>query len=1024
MFEWIIRQFLERDKFSHTIVIFIVVFGISAYLSLPREKFPTAELDRAVISGSYAKTSNEILDRMVVRDIEDEVRSIEGIAETRTTISNGVFSIIVEINENYDRGIISDKLRDAVSKASNNLPSDMNLPTVQILEHNPKVIQVALNLKTKKFNYEYIELIRSIEEELHEINGISNISIHGDNELELRIEVDPKLLNLYGIDNRQFSLAIREISNIFPLGEIGNSQFSMFLSTEGGKKDISEIENTILKFNNFEIKLKDIAKINLIEEESSKISSVNGERAVIFDISKTEKSNAIEIAKNVRQFVENYNNKIGENKLTAILDESYSIRDRLNNVVSNIIFSIILVFLSMWLLINFKIAFIVAVGVPTSFFIAFIYFQMFGYSLNLISLLSLLIALGILVDDAIIVSENIQRHADEGATPEISAYFGSIEVIRPVTLASLTNILAFLPLLYLSGTMGMMMSMIPIGVTVLVVASYLESFLFLPLHARSLLRRGDRTTNWDFAKNIYKNILAKLIKYKLLFLIVFLLAVPYATYLSFSAVKFQLFPRTDNPIIYISGKLDPDVKLENSDQIANLISNEILKNKNELSIKNIVLTVGSSQSAVGERETGENLFNFQIELYEEKPSNFIDKYITPNLSFEYDETDKIRSIQTREIIETLNKKLAHFKHNKNIQAVRELSIYQKRMGSKVDVEIAVISTGGDILKAIDYLNNELSQIKGISSISHNGRIGTDLMTLKINRYGESLGLNESILNDVLSNLYLSSRKGSFSYQDKLFDIKIESLDREDIQNLKNSNILINGKNVILSDVVDFSLQRKLQTIDKYNFREMKSIFVNVDTKIITADEVLEIAQPHLEKLKKDGFKFEFKGEREKREDMNKDLSKATILALSLIFLVLLFAFKNFTATFLIMSVIPFSIVGAIVGHLVLDLNLTLPGLIGIFGLSGVVINDSIVMISFINEAKNHDEMLERASQRLRPIILTSLTTILGLASLMFWVSGDGKILQPIAVSLGFGLAWGTVINLFYIPAIYSFKIQK
>ena len=164
--------------------------------------------------------------------------------------------------------------------------------------------------------------------------------------------------------------------------------------------------------------------------------------------------------------------------MISILDESYSIRERLNNVISNIVLSIIIVFISMWLLINLKIAFIVAIGIPTSFLIAFIYFQYFGYSLNLISLLALLIALGILVDDAIIVSENIQRHIDEGATPEIGAYFGTIEVIQPVTLASLTNILAFLPLLYLSGTMGMLMGMIPIGVTVLVIASYFESFLF------------------------------------------------------------------------------------------------------------------------------------------------------------------------------------------------------------------------------------------------------------------------------------------------------------------------------------------------------------------------------------------------------------------------------------------------------------------------------------------------------------------------------------------------------------------
>jgi multidrug efflux pump subunit AcrB len=1019
MFPWLIRQFLEKENFTNVLSVFIIIAGISAYLSLPREKFPTAELDRIIVSGGYAKTSNEILDQMIVRDIENEIRSIEGIHEIRTTISNGSFTISSEINENYDNRVVADKLRDAISKASNNLPSDMVLPTVRIAQHSTKVIQVALRID--EVNSQTLQTIDEIRDRMNSINGIENISVSGDNKLELKIFVDKKLLELYGIDIKDFGTSMRNLSNIFPVGEIGDSKYSFFLTTEGGKKRVSEIEDTILKFNNISLKIKDVAKIKISEEDSSKISSVNSKRAVIFTISKTQNGNAIEVAKNIKEFVKNYNQKIGETKLISILDESYSIRERLNNVISNIILSIIIVFISMWLLINLKIAFIVAIGVPTSFLIAFIYFQYFGYSLNLISLLALLIALGILVDDAIIVSENIQRHIDEGATPEIGAYFGTIEVIQPVTLALLTNILAFLPLLYLSGTMGMLMGMIPIGVTVLVIASYFESFLFLPLHARVLLKRGDKTTNWEKSKNIYKNILSFLINYKKIFLILFIFGVPIATYFAISSIKFQLFPKIDNPVIYISGKLDSNSKLLESEKIANQIAENIFNHKNELGIKNIISTIGMTQTPFGETEKGEHFFSFQLELYEESATNFIDKYITPNLSFEYDGSEKIRDTASQEIINKLNKELENYKKEYKIS---ELAIYQKRMGSKVDIEIAILSNNGDILKVINNLSEEIIKINGVSSISNNGKIGTDQMTLKINKYGESLGLNETILSENLSNLYLLNKKGSFSYNKELLDIKIEDINKNNIQNLKNSQIKIGDKTVSLGDVVDFVLSKQLQTIDKYNFKEMKSIFINVDTKIITADEVLKKIEPHLKNLEQNGFQFELKGEKEKRDDMNRDLSKASIIALSLIFLTLLFALKNFTATFLIISVIPFSILGAIIGHFILDLNLTLPGLIGIFGLAGVVINDSIVMILFIHETKSENDLIEKASQRLRPIVLTSLTTLLGLSSLIFFVSGDGKILQPIAVSLGFGLLWGTIINLLYIPAIYSFKTKN
>ena len=206
--------------------IFIIIAGISAYLSLPREKFPTAELDRIIVSGGYAKTSNEILDQMVVRDIENEIRSIEGIHEIRTTISNGSFAISSEINENYDNRVVSDKLRDAISKASNNLPSDMVLPTVRIAQHSPKVIQVALRID--EVNSQTLQTIDEIRDRMNSINGIESISVSGDNKLELKIFVDKKLLELYGIDIKDFGTSMRNLSNIFPVGEIGDSKYSFF----------------------------------------------------------------------------------------------------------------------------------------------------------------------------------------------------------------------------------------------------------------------------------------------------------------------------------------------------------------------------------------------------------------------------------------------------------------------------------------------------------------------------------------------------------------------------------------------------------------------------------------------------------------------------------------------------------------------------------------------------------------------------------------------------------------------------
>jgi multidrug efflux pump subunit AcrB len=1019
MFEYLISFFLKNGKFNHSLFAFIVILGLISYTILPKEKFPNVELDRVLVSGGYSKTSNELLDKLAVREIEDQIKSIEGVDRVMTTISNGSFSIAVEIETGRDKSVIADKLRDAVSSASQNFPSDMNLPTVKLIERTSKVIQVGMSSNSLETTLENVDRVK---DRLLAINGVANINVNGERDRFINIVVDRKLLELYKISVSDFSSMISNLSYIFPLGKIEDSKYALFLSTESGKNSMEDLENTILRFGEIEIRLKDVAKVEKKFEESSRISSVNAKESVLFEINKFEDANALLVSKDVKKFVDEFNSKNSEVELVALLDNSISIRDRLNSVVSNIIFGMILVFFSILLLINFKTALVVTIGVPTSFFIAFIYFYLFGYSLNLISLLALLIALGVLVDDAIIVSENIQRHLEDGKSIEEASLVGTKEVITPVTMASITTIFTFMPLLFLSGSTGIFMKMIPIGVTILVIASYIESFFFLPLHAKHIFKRGDKTTSWKKANDLYKKFLSFHIKYKKSFLIVFFIFLPLSIYYLGSATKFQFFPRIDEPVLYIAGKMPVDTTIDDTNRVALEITNEILKNRIELGVQNISTVAGYIQTAVGERESGDNLFYIYIELFEEVPQNIVDEYITPALSFDYDDSTKTRTLSNEKIMKILNKKLEPIKEK---FAIEELSLYKKRIGVKVDVEIGVSTEKtSQLFSSIATIENELNQIKGITSVSNNALEGVDEMILKINKYGESLGVTERVLANSLSNLYLSNRKGTAIDDQELLDVVVESLDKDELKSLDSAIISVNDKVVQLKEVVNFEKKKSLYSINKQNYRQMKSIYVNVDTKIITADEVLKKLEPTFDKLREDGISFDFMGEKEKKDDLKNDLKKAVILSLSLIFLSLIYTFGSFRYTFMIMSIIPFSILGVYLGHFLMDMNLTMPGIIGAFGLAGVVINDSIVMLSFLQNAKNGEEILTLASQRFRPIILTSLTTLIGLSTLIFFVSGQGLILQPIAVSLGFGLAWGTVLNLLYLPVVFALFPRK
>ena len=251
----------------------------------------------------------------------------------------------------------------------------------------------------------------------------------------------------------------------------------------------------------------------------------------------------------------------------------------------------------------------------------------------------------------------------------------------------------------------------------------------------------------------------------------------------------------------------------------------------------------------------------------------------------------------------------------------------------------------------------------------------------------------------------------------MFNLTLENLDKT----FENLNIKLPDSRVVkLSEVVEFKTQKSLNSIDKRDFKQIKSIYANADTKFITPDEILEKLEPTIQKLQKEGIEFKFYGEKERKERLMGDLLYAVVVAIFLIFLALLYMFNSFKHTLIIISVIPFSILGVLIGHFIMDMNLTMPGIIGAFGLAGVVINDGIIMLDFLRKAKSKDEILLKAKKRFRPIILTSLTTLIGLSTLIFFVSGQGKILQPIAISLGFGLAWGTVLNLIYLPVLFSF----
>ena len=316
---------------------------------------------------------------------------------------------------------------------------------------------------------------------------------------------------------------------------------------------------------------------------------------------------------------------------------------------------------------------------------------------------------------------------------------------------------------------------------------------------------------------------------------------------------------------------------------------------------------------------------------------------------------------------------------------------------------------------------KLASLDGVKDISDNAQAGTQELKLRVNEYGQQLGFNEAYITSALKGIFLQGEYGKMFDNTGLVRIKIEDIQKDSLQTLDAIKLTTpDGTTVVrLKEICDFYYQESFVKIFKEDSERVRSVFARVDAQKIIATQVMSELQPILDEIQKSGVKVIIKGEEKENQRLKKEMSQAAMIALFLIFISLVWMFNSLLLPLLVISSIPLSIVGALMGAKIVGINLTMPGVMGLIGLAGVVVNDGLIMIEFIKGSNTIQEIIDKGAQRLRPILLTSITTILGLFTLMFFASGQALIIQPMAVSLGFGIAWATVLNLYYIPLLYS-----
>jgi multidrug efflux pump subunit AcrB len=1015
-----IEYFIKNSRLNYALLVFLIFMGVDAYIKIPKEIFPDVELDKISVLGSYRGTSANIMDKMAVRDIEDEISNISGIDKTETTITPGAFAILLTLNENANKEITLGRVKDAIALSRQYLPSDMNEPVAQLLDKTRPLIRLALSSSTLSIG-ELTLIAQDLKSKISKLDNISEVLIRGDSDEEVIIKIDSEAVLAYGLQHASVQKAIANLSYIYPVGNIEQKGKFAYVSTVNGKADAQEYKESILNIDEKYIKLGDIAEVSIEYPQTETLATFNNKKIISLVISKGTKGDALVLSKVLREYIKNIEKNYDGVDFNFYQDSSKPIKERLDTIISNLMFGLILVFISMYILINLRVAFIVTLGIPFSFIIGLLTIYHLGYSINMISLLGALIVIGIVVDDAIVVGENIQRYIDEGMDNYSAAIRGVKEMVLPVTLATVTTVAAFLPIFMMQGEIALFILLIPITVVIILIASLIESFFFLPLHAQEFLRKSNNLISWVPLQKFYVRLILHFLHFKKISLLLFLILIPLATFYIAQSMKFQFFPNFDGNYLYISGKLNINTPLEDTYEISKEIEAKLMEHSEEFSLKAISSVVGYRRSLSGETQRNNSVFMITMELYDRVDTNWVDKYINPilNFSFEFDNPNKIRQKQTFELSPRAKEIIDVYRSKYNME---DLGVMEDKPGLiKSDIQINLSGSNDEILqKNIKKLEDELSKMEYIKDYSNNIRYGKMEYKIKINSYGESLGLSEASVAKTLSAYFLEQKQTTTFNESGIMEIKTEDSSKDNIERFLNFNLaLSDGRYVKLSDIADISEIKDYEKIDKLNGNIIKTVFANVDKRKITAEEILEKLKPTLDSIAKMGVHVELLGEKEKNEQLKNDMKKAVFLAIFLIFLTLLLIFSKIKYVLMVMSVIPLSVLGALIGHKIMGINLSMASIIGILGLAGVVINDGIIMIDFLHGTHKLEDFLQRAKLRLRPIIITSVTTFLGLFSLIFYATGQAVILQPIAISLGFGLVWGTFLNLIYLPTLYA-----
>ncbi len=1023
-----IVQFSIRNALIvNLLLLVIVIAGILSWRSMPQEMFPIVNLDLVRIVTEYEGAPPEEIEKQITILIEEEIETLPDVDVVTSESSEGLSKIEIKLKTDTD---VDDFLREvrSVVDAIDDFPVQAEIPEISRLKTRFPVISVTLYGSTELgILYETAE---SVRRDLLGLSGVASVGIAGDQEWELWVIVDPHEMAARNVSLNEVQSALTENLQDLPGGSLQAAEGDILLRGMGVAPNAEAVGKVVLRSNSGggQLTLSEIAIVDLRLEEAKTIGRFNGEPSVNLTVTKTARASTIDVADSVKQYTKELQDKLPAGMKAGLFsDLSIYVKNRLETVMSSGVVGLVLVLISLYVFLNFRVAFITALGIPVSFLVAIILIHYLGYTINMISLFAFLIALGMIVDDAIIVTENVYRHMENGAERAQAALIGAKEVFWPVVASTCTTIAAFIPMFGVSGTLGKFIEVIPVVVSAALVGSLIEAFVILPAHSAEFLRIDKKQPKtsplWNNALKKYLSLLKWALNNRYIVSAITIAVLSIILTYAQTRLPYNQFGNVEIGQFLINIEAPNTYSVEDSTELAQIIEQKINAALEEGELKTMLTNVGVILIDFNRLKMGSHYVQVFIDLEKTAPKTIIEKYISPlvNLKFKTEGT-RIRS--TEEVIEAIRSEL------QSVAGVQRFSILRPQGGpSGSDIEVGVV--GKDIDKLIAQsgeISNFLKRVPGVKDVRQDLEPGKLEYQYTLNERGRNLGLTQAELSNAVRTGFVGLEVTHVNWKEDRYPVRViypDSL-RKNSGSLSNLPITLSGgRTVYLGEVADINLERGLGTILRRDAQRLAIVTAEVNLETTTPLEVNDLIAIEFSELmeEKSDNKLLFLGEKKEANDSFNDMFNVLIISLAVIFFILAALFKSLLDPFVIMLSIPFAIVGVIIGHMIFDYNLQFLSMIGFLALTGIVVNDSLILVDFAKKRRAqglecYEAVIDAGRVRIRPIMLTTITTFLGISPLIFFASGQTAFLSPMAVSLGFGLIFATILILVVVPCFY------